>query len=322
MHMQKILSLLKREDLAFLGIDLASVRKAGFAGFNSKVYMAKSRFGNLVIHLTAPCAEHLRQETQKKIPVVAEFLRSNGFLLAPKVFFSSAVEKYFLIVQEMVPGKPLGKRVISGKAIKDVYGKNSDCLVDDVQKVLKGLHSLKPQGFGVLRNKGGALHGDYISWHDFVRTESRNWLDRLFLGYNQKESFMSGREYIRLQEMIGRIVEKNKALLVRQESRFIHGDMINPGNIIVKDCKISGIIDYEWSMGGDSAWEFGFTTQFPKKSYFKGFRKHEIVDFQQRKKIYAILWRLWGCSVHVMGNKIKDILWKEFLDLLERYDID
>lgn len=42
-------------------------------------------------------------------------------------------------------------------------------------------------------------------------------------------------------------------------SVLIHGDAINPGNILIREGNIVGIVDWEWSIIGDPAWEFADT---------------------------------------------------------------
>lgn len=96
--------------------------------------------------------------------------------------------------------------------------------------------------------------------------------------------------------------------------------MINPGNVLINEGKISGIIDFEWAAAGDPAWEFAYCSE-PLDYYFDcleeaGGKYVNRNEFLLKRRIYRVLWLLWGISVHAKGGIIKEILYKDFRDNL------
>ncbi len=78
-------------------------------------------------------------------------------------------------------------------------------------------------------------------------------------------------------------------------SVLVHGDAMNPSNILIaKDGSIS-LLDWEWSIAADPAWEFcdlGWWTIIDSE---KNDLDPEIVA---RARLYIPLWLLWGVHMH------------------------
>ena len=286
-----------------LGINPTTLRPMGEKGWMSDIYTARADIGEVVIHRISPVDEQRRQRIHEKLMYVSRLL--DTFSLVPKVIHAEEVDGYYVIVQERLPGTPLGKREVRDGRIVDEYPEGSDQILTDVEKHLRIMHGIKMQGFGFLEG----TTAPYDSWFDFCR-QSIRWLTMF-------ADELTTQEFADLRRRLRRLIEENQELLERQVSRLVHGDMVNPGNILIKGGRVTGILDHEWALAGDPAWEFAFTHKFPKYAYHERASQEEIDGFERRKMIYAILWRLWGCTVHRTGP-VKDILFREFRDLLCR----
>ena len=82
--------------------------------------------------------------------------------------------------------------------------------------------------------------GEEKNWKDFLRKNSNEWLQKAEI----KEKFHTS-----IQNLISSFPDNLNLSLV-------HGDSINPSNIITKNESIASVIDWEWSLIGDPAWEF------------------------------------------------------------------
>ena len=93
---------------------------------------------------------------------------------------------------------------------------------------------------------------------------------------------------------------------------LIHGDAINPSNVLVRGNKVTGLLDWEWSMIGDPAWEFcdcGWWPLLDEKSlrpYLKeaGFTGTQAKNFLKRARTYRLLWILWGAHMHAKEKRV------------------
>jgi len=98
-----------------------------------------------------------------------------------------------------------------------------------------------------------------------------------------------------------------------RESCFVHGDIVNPSNILVENGEITGILDFEWALVGDPAWEFAFT-DMPIEKYIEITGENET-KFRERIKLCRFFWLLWGTNVHAKGE-FKPVLYKLFKEEL------
>lgn len=98
----------------------------------------------------------------------------------------------------------------------------------------------------------------------------------------------------RIAQKVQEHFEKNKEHF-HTNSVLVHGDLINPSNILVKNDQVTGIIDWECALAGDPAWDFCFNNKYELKTYFKcrGFTKDEENDFRERMKLYEPLYLAW-----------------------------
>jgi len=161
-------------------------------------------------------------------------------------------------------------------------------------------------------------------WYDNleIEKESKIWLQNIFDNYNERESFLESIEFEKIGKKLENLLEKYKAVIDIEQGYLIHGDILNPGNILGGKGKLTGIVDWEWSISGDPAWEFVFGENEIMEKYFSfaGLNdKEKQKEFRLKIKIYRIFWLLWGTNVHVKGGTLKNILYKEFKKELNNF---
>jgi thiamine kinase-like enzyme len=93
---------------------------------------------------------------------------------------------------------------------------------------------------------------------------------------------------------------------------LVHGDAINPSNILVQDKNKIKLLDWEWSVAADPAWEFCDLGWWPLNNmqtmsdYFEasGIKTSlKQKEFLNRIKLYIPLWLLWGTYMHANDSK-------------------
>jgi aminoglycoside phosphotransferase (APT) family kinase protein len=146
----------------------------------------------------------------------------------------------------------------------------------------------------------------YGNAREFFETEVPLWLESL----EQAEKALGEREaFLSLREGVERLMRARNDMFALQKPVLVHGDMLNPGNILLSGKTISGIIDWEWANAGDPAWEFAFTNTYDLTRYFQAFPEYtekERKSFLARVAAYKPFWLLWGAHVHA-GNPRGDV---------------
>ena len=292
-------------------LDRSSLRELPSKGFMSEVYCADSNKGMLIIHILTPVAEQRIQGTMQKIEAVAKLLERHPEIPAARVYCQGTLARNkSFSVQSLIEGKPMGKRIVVNGEIADTYYPSQKNRLPQVLRAIARIHSINVKGFGYFDPLKKGFAGRYVSWQEFLRKESRRWI-AVALAHTGKKSVRERAFLEKLRSFLPRMLKKYDAALAVASPRLIHGDMVNPGNILVKDSHISGIIDFEWALAGDPAWEFAFTQDVALTAYFQERRRHGPVDedsFFLRMRIYALFWLLWGVTVHANGGPVKKIL--------------
>jgi len=295
-------------------LDVSSLQKQKTKGFMSTIYSCSSNIGNLIIHLITPVAEQIRQKNYQKIYFVSKILEKYKEISTARVYcFGITPQKNYFTVQEFLPGKILGDRIIKKGTIINRYFKNGKKLLKSLEEELARLHLIKLSGYGFLQVKDNQIVGQYNSWREFLDKSSKKWLMNILK--DEKDGLFK-KDYTETKKSIENFLEKyNKYLFYKNKGVLIHGDMINPGNVLVNKGKISGIIDFEWAAVGDPAWEFAYSSE-SLHYYFDFFkRRGKCINqdkFLLKRKLYRVFWLLWGINVHARGGVIKKILYKDF----------
>jgi thiamine kinase-like enzyme len=294
-------------------LDAKTIQRLKTRGFMSKIYSCDSNKGNLILHIITPVPEQIRQKIYQKIRIVSDILEKSKKIISAKVYFSGITPKgHYFIVQKLLPGKNLGDRKIKKEEIINRYFRNNDKLIRLLEENLAKLHSIKLSGYGFLQVKNRKAVGQYNSWKEFLYKDSKKWIKNIL----KNKDGLFKKEFIGIKSQIEKFFKKyDDCLSYRNKGSIIHGDMINPGNVLINKGKISGIIDFEWAAVGDPAWEFAYCSE-PIDYYFNYFKaKGKYInqkEFLFKRKLYRALWLLWGISVHAKGGIIKEILYKDF----------
>lgn len=305
-------------------IDEKSIKKLTFQGFNSEVYCAFSNQGDLVFHALKLVDEQRRQKIYEKIVGVSKFLLDIKSIPNAEIVFVERIDNdKYVFVQKKLPGENLGQRVLrKEKIVDEFFYDNDELYLQHLNEILSNLHAIRFNKFGWLKIAEGTLDGEYESWQDFILLESDIWLKNIY--DNRERGYrLTGNKLQEVKEILGKYYEINKELLKTEVSCFIHGDMINSGNVLVKDGKVSGIIDFEWALAGDPAWEFAYSGNKMIDNYFdcceKNGIKHDRKLFLEKIKFLKIPWLLWAVNVHARGGELKKILYNDLELNLKKY---
>lgn len=308
-----------------LGIELDSIRKIAQKGFNSEVYQAASSVGKIVIHILKPVPEQIRQKVDRKVDGVARLLDpieeipNASFLLT-----RTLPDGRYLFVQKKLPGSNLGQRKLEGDTIVDeFFVDNKAGVIRELNQILVRKHQIRFSKFGWLQAERGEVNGCYGSWADFIAAESQVWFRNILADAEAGYRLDRG-DIERVKEKIEKLYQENRDLLKNDTAVLVHGDMINPGNVLIEGGSISGIIDYEWALAGDPAWEFAYSGNSEIEHYFDEAEtmgvKYDRELFLRKMRFYKIPWLLWGTNVHARGNALKKVLFKELKEYIDEYD--
>lgn len=309
--LQKLLTALRMQQV---DVFIATLKLFSEHGFMSKLATVESNHGTLLLHLTIPVKEHLQQQTYSKVVAVSQLLSKHGDFPEASVLFGKVFPPgYIVTVQTLLPGRPMGYRSVSNDTILDHYRRGTKQLLREVFALLAHLHHNRIPGYGFLITKNGRIQGKYTTWEEFLRRDARRWLRNLHIRSLQREQ---------IQQHLNMFFQKHHALLQWKGGRLLHGDMVNPSNVLVENGMITGIVDFEWALSGDPAWEFAFSGPGNLRSYFHETRLrgdlYDATTFRKKIQLYRVLWLLWGANVHVKGGKLYSILYKQFLRELKK----
>ncbi len=293
-NFQKIFARLKKKGIV---LKKNSLEKHHTAGFMSHVYFADSNRGKLVIHIHTIHQEQKRQKIWEKILVIGKLLDSFPELPTSSVVLSGTLgrDTYF-IVQKFLPGRATGKRVLQKNLFIDIWEAWSKKLEQNIEETIARVHQIPVIGYGWIENRGGIPRGKYKSWLQFLESEFALWF----------KSVVRAEQNSNLANAVKKHFEKNKKRFAIKKSFLVHGDLSNPGNILVRGGNVTGVVDWEWSLAGDPAWEFAFNNRLSLHTYFNSFThtftKKEKKDFLERARLYEPLFLMWAMHVH-SGDK-------------------
>jgi len=274
---------------------VTDIKPCATQGFMSKVYVGLKEGNSVIVHHTYPNEEQVYQNIKDKIIFSASLLSKEGFPCSPIISSKDLSDGSFVLVQKLLEGTPFGKREFDGSYFHDSYDEQ---YIDKLMDLIKNIHKIKLSGFGQIKEGVGI----YETWRDFLRIESARWIDNV---YSNKPETMNEAD----KKLIGKVVERllKHPATNQNESCFLTGDIVNPGNVLVKNGEISGVVDFEWALAGDPAWEFAFT-DMPIDKYIE-LAGVEADSFRERVKVCRFFWLLWGTNVHAKGE-FKPVLYR------------
>ncbi len=290
-------------------VDKESLRKHVSQGFMSVVYVIHSNKGDLILHSISPVQEWKKQKIWEKLKGVADILNKYNKIPTSEIFFSKKIGNRYFLAQRKLRGQQAGKRLLTKRGVKDLWiGDKANTLIPEIMEIAADIHKINCKGYGwpILKNR--EIRGQYKTWKQFFEKEIPVWLQSI------KKADIEFKNK-KLQKSLGSAKEYTKYFLNNfpkvDSSQMIHGDIMNPSNILVYKNKISGVLDWEWSIFGDPAWEFcdaGWWPWLKEKSmtpYFKKYGVEDKKEFIRRVELYKPLWIIWGCHLHSDNPKGK-----------------
>ena len=306
LHSQAIKLILKDKDVR---IEEASLKLHHSAGFMSKVFVADSNVGRVIIHVGKVNSEQKRQKIWEKIEVVGKVLHSFKIISAAEILATGFLEDTYIIIQRFIEGHNAGERVLKNSIIGDEWRNWSEELEQDFERHLAYIHEIPLEGYGWIVKEDNQAKGKYKTWIEFLETEIKIWCE----GIKGEHALI---------KLVQTYFQKHKSDLVCEGARLVHADITNPGNILVKENRVTGIIDWEWALAGDPAWEFGFNNRCILNTYFETVKKplsaQEKSDFIKRAEVYGVLFLLWVLYIHTDS---KNNIYKAALKNLEKLNL-
>jgi|GEM_PF-5710822 len=263
-------------------IDQSSIKKHHSQGYISQVFSAHSNVGNIIIHVVKlnQAQEHIG--VHRKMKPLSDALIQFGGIPIPKVYASFRFESYTVSISDFLPGTIAGKRKdIEFDFVDDWHFLLAE-VGHEIERIIFRIHSFQVEKFGWLGDdpkKGG----EFENWIDFLQSEIQLWHEKINLGERQIKEEHSN--------LANRLVTYFNS--IKSEIKYIgnpvlvHADTTNPSNILVDKGKITGILDWEYALGGDPAWEFTFKNAHSLQIYFALTRK-ENQQFDEDAFLYRI----------------------------------
>lgn len=284
-----------------------TLKKHKHQGWMSTVFVIKSNKGPLIINLVKLVREHQINRVWDKFSGLSMILSSHSEIPAPRIFYSGIIGEIFVLVQKFFTGLPAGKRVLAETIISDDWHANKAIIIPNILRILANVHKIHLNGFGWPIFKNFSLTGVYNTWKEFFDNNAFRWIkivcqaDRRLLLSNLSPKILERF----MKETIRRVNYSGPAVL-------IHGDSINPSNILIRNKNEIKLLDWEWSISGDPAWEFCDLGWWPlinsnvMSAYFQASKITNSFDqkeFLHRIKLYIPLWLLWGMYMHAEDSQ-------------------
>ena len=299
-----LLEQLKRKGIF---ISAKTIKKHQYQGWMSIVFTADSNIGPLIIHLVRLVEEHKRNKVWEKFSGLAKIFAHNPEVPTARILYAGIIEDTFALVQNYLTGVPAGKRILEKNVISDVWQANKNITVQKILYALTKIHKMQLKGFGwpVLAND--SLAGPHKTWKMFFKKEVPRWTG-VILETDRKLSEKS--EVQNLEPLAQKIVAQ---IDYNGPAALIHGDAINPNNVLINNDNKIFLLDWEWSICGDPAWEFcdlGWWNLSDRKNlsaYFKALGVKDASEqeyFLRRIRLYIPLWLLWGTQMHAHDSDL------------------
>jgi aminoglycoside phosphotransferase (APT) family kinase protein len=292
-------------------------------GFMSVVYRIESSDGPYIVHVLDPILEHKREGLQK-IPAVLRLLEKYPHIPAPRLAASGEIVGKVVLVTKYIPGSPAGSREFARGDMVDTW--DDTAVVPHVQKILALTHGVHVEGYGWPTMSGGVVRAPHDTWESFLTHEFLWWSDNI-------QQADAGAGLPSVDESARRYMDAVVPRLGSAPGVLVHGDAVNPGNILVENGEITGLLDWEWSLVGDPAWEFcslgGDTLmgepQLAAYAKERAMSVSELQEFTERVHAYRPMWLLWATSVHARHQNLgfykalRKLLEKELKNFFERF---
>jgi aminoglycoside phosphotransferase (APT) family kinase protein len=276
-------------------------------GFMSRVFTLDSNKGKLILHLSETHEEQKRQKIWEKISGLASLL--DGFPdipTAPVLCAGTEGNKHY-IVQRMLPGVPAGARTLDHGLFRDVHHTWSPEIEADLEGIVARINQIPLDGYGWIVPKGSAVGGGFATWQAFLKYEFEQWIKGITFAEGDGELTK------KLEHYFTQVLPD----LTLERSFLVHGDITNPSNILVSENKVTGLVDWEWSLAGDPAWEFAFSNPYSLGTYFATQETSGGMqgEFRRRIDIYKRLYLVWAMHAHAKTKRFYNPIRRHLLQL-------
>ncbi|MDA2922640.1 hypothetical protein MYX07_05260 [Patescibacteria group bacterium AH-259-L07] len=306
-------------ELKSRGITLAmsTLTKHKHQGLMSTVFTVQSNKGELIVHISKLVEEHRRNKVWEKFSGLAKLIKLHPEIPTAPILCAYHDDGIFVLVQKMLDGDPAGERILKKGVFIDEWHADK-ILVRQVLKALAAVHAIQLEKFGwPVVSPHGALKGLYRTFKEFFEKESPLWIETI-VESNKKFS-----KNLSLSHSLKTFIQRTILdITYNGPSVLVHGDAINPSNVLVNKGRIS-LLDWEWSIAADPAWEFcdlGWWPFLDRESLIPYFEASHMANesekekFLQRIQLYIPLWLLWGTYMHAKDSDLK--IYNALRDLL------
>ncbi len=273
-------------------INKSSLRLNSKQGAVNEVYVVDSNVGKLLIVSGKCSSESEQKRKQLRIFAVSEFLDAHPEIpTADVILHSLDTNGNHFLVQRFVEGQQLSA------------AKNKLVYLKELAGILAYLHQISVQRTGLIEFKTNKLRGTHKDWFNFLKTKTFQCLNAVYAEKrNQKDEVLTAEKYKIFCKKLNAFFKKYKEYFIGTKGKLLHGD-IGFDNVIVNNERISALIDFEWSMSGDPAWDFAgyvdekgrHSTLYEKllQEYFKCLKKQDVkideANFRFRIKLYWVI---------------------------------
>ncbi|MBY0110933.1 aminoglycoside phosphotransferase family protein [Patescibacteria group bacterium] len=295
-HIQTALS-----ELDCLGItyDPASLHLYGTQGIMSEVYILTTSVGELVVHIKKITPEQRAFGMPDKLKIVSDATRAFPHLPLAEVLSCVDLSDHAVTIQHKLPGHAAGSIELRGNTTYMEWKEPVETVGPQVEAALAAIHAQVPtEGFGVIESfADGRIHARYQSWKEFLMTEAPLWADAIA----QKSLVTNPEDDMR--PLFAQLFDRLFPLITYTgPSSLVCTDYINPSNVLMSDGKLSGLIDWEWALLADPAWDFTYCSPYSLTTYFseQGITSKEAQDdFRMRIRVcemFVLLMWAYGTS--------------------------
>lgn len=190
---------------------------------------------------------------------------------------------------------------VEGETFKHLSSENKEKVMTDLFKTLETIHSIdisSEEGFG---KWGADKPAEYGSWKEMLLGVGKHLGDETEGNSLFQTSFLE-------KEVWGKIYQRFVGLVefCPEEKYLVHGDY-GFDNLLIKDEKVTGVIDWEHSMYGDFlfdvAWLGFWSGESKYEKKYSEFVQKDIPHFQQRVLCYKLFIGLGSLSFYAYSNQ-------------------
>lgn len=211
--------------------------------------------------------------------------------LLPKIILKNNT----YLIESFIDGKNLGQVKLSAKNSLELYR--------ELGKNIKKIHQIKMTGFGELQKNGKGQHKTPLEHVGHV-------LKTNLLPLSKRKVFDKA-----ITKNIKEFIYKNIQLFSPEKSVLLHFDLID-GNILVKDNKLAGIIDFGDASCGPAEYDLAkLYIEKPPKIFTEIINGYGEKSIEMKKiKYFAVLHLLYMLPYFYAKNKVR---YKKDIQLLK-----